>query len=166
MSYQQERLNRINAGRPVAEKKRYSIPKKSAKKIASEKAEKENRSDGGESKKEAWFQARRKEMTNVCQCGCGGKSSKHQDEHFRSSIAHILPQRIFKSVQFHELNWVERRFWGGCHTRMDEKGMDLWINMADWEDIKAKFRILAPLLSDKERSTKFYGKLAALVHLN
>jgi hypothetical protein len=121
---------------------------------------------GEDTQKEKWFLARRKEMVSVCQCGCGQPSQKKDDMYFRHSAAHIFPKAIFESVMYHKLNWVERRFWGGCHTRMDEQGMDKWPNMADWEDIKEKFHQLAPLLTDQERATKFYSQLEKLVYGN
>lgn len=49
---------------------------------------------------------------------------------------------------------------------MDEKGMDLWPNFADWDDIKEKFHQLAPLLTDEERATKFYKNLEYLIYHN
>lgn len=119
-----------------------------------------------DSVKEQWFQARRREMTGVCQCGCASKSSKHEDQHFRSSIAHIFPQRLFPSVQFHPLNWVERNFWDGHHTNMDNRSMNLWVNFADWDDIKAKFHQLSKLITKDERVTKFYTQLEKLVNEN
>lgn len=163
--YLKKRLNEKIFGKPPKEKKVYKIPKKSAKKIAEEKAEKEMRVDG-DSVKEKWFQAQRKIMLGTCQCGCARPSSKKEDDHFRSSIAHIFPQRLFPSVQFNNLNWVERNFWDGCHGNMDNKSMDLWPMFADWNDIKERFHNLAPLLTDAERATKFYSQLEKLVYAN
>jgi len=119
--------------------------------------------------KEKWFKNRRKEMTGQCCCGCGEKSSKYDDKNFRSSICHIFPQRIFKSVQFHHLNWVERKFWAtkdssACHSIMDDTSMDKWKNMEDFDNIIEKFHILAPLLTDEERKTKFYTHLENLIY--
>ena len=45
-----------------------------------------------------------------------------------------------------------------------ESGLDKWPNFADWEDVKEKFYVLAPLLTDEERATKFYSKLESLVY--
>jgi hypothetical protein len=143
-------------------KKTYTIPSKSAKKIAQEKEE-----NGEDAKlKEAWFQARRKNLVGVCQCGCGEPSQKKDDTYFRHSIAHIFPKSKFESVKYHKINFVERAFFGGCHGVMDDTSMDKWPNMADWEDIKMKFHVLAPLLSDEEKATKFYTKLESLVNNN
>jgi len=124
--------------------------------------------------KEKWFRLIREKLTGTCQCGCGNPSSKHDykniegktESHFRSSCCHIFPKAHFDSVKFHPLNYVERAFWGGCHTNMDNQSMDKWPNMADWDDIKAKFYILAPLLTDEERTSKFYTHLERLVKSN
>lgn len=151
-------------------KPKKAIAKFSDKKLA-EIAEEKKKTGEDNTQKEKWFKARRKEMIGVCSCGCTQKSSKHDDINFRSSAAHIFPQRLFPSVQFHRLNWVERAIWAtqkssSCHTNMDNRSMDLWPNFEDWDDIKAKFHELAPLLTDAERATKFYQQLEALVYKN
>lgn len=171
--YDRKRMQHILAGRPIPDKKKTKIKKVSDKTAAKKKEqEKSNKQRGEEeSVKNRWFNRRRLEMVGVCQCGCGSKSSKYQDEHFRNSICHIFPQRLFPSVQFHHLNWVERAFWtvgkgSSCHTNMDNRSMDKWPMFADWEDIKAKFYELAPLLSEEERKKKFYKHLERLVYSN
>jgi len=112
-------------------------------------------------------------MTGFCQCGCGEKSQKHDDLWFRSSAAHIFPKSIFKSIEYHPLNWVERRMWAktngdfnACHSIMDETGLDRWPNMEDWPIIKERFFILAPLLTEEEKGTNFYTHLEKLVYAN
>lgn len=117
----------------------------------------------GDSEKDKFFSKMRKSLTGTCQCGCGQKTSKDDDLYFRFCICHIFPQRLFKSIQFHPLNWVERKFFGGCHTNMDDRSMDKWPMFADWDDIQEKFHQLAPLLTDQERSKKFYRQLESLV---
>lgn len=166
--YLNKRRQWILDGKPVEKKKPKPIPKKSAKKIEVEKKEREERG-GGDTDKERWFKRRRHEMVGVCQCGCAMPSSKYDDKNFRSSICHIFPQRLFPSVQFHHLNWVERKFWAtattsACHTNMDNKSMDLWPNFADWDDIKEKYHQLVPLLTDEEKSHKFYHHLTFLIY--
>ena len=165
MSYLEQRRAFIEAGRPLKEKKKYSIPKKSVKRIQQEEQQK-NELMGSDTLKEKWFKNRRKDMVGVCQCGCGQPSQKKDDMYFRHSAAHVFPKKSFPTIMYHPLNWVERRFWGGCHTNMDEGGIDKWINMADWEDIKAKFHVLAELLTPQERKNKFYTLLSELVNKN
>lgn len=137
-----------------------------------EAAEKKLLFSDGDTLKEQWFKARRREMVGICQCGCAEKSQKKDDVYFRCSIAHIFPKHLFPSIEYHPLNWVERRFWAGptggsaCHSIMDDTSMDRWPNMADWENIKAKFFILAPLLTPEEKATNFYTRLEKLVYDN
>ncbi len=154
-----------NAGesKPIKEKKTYTIPKISEKK-KKEMAEEKARLGGDDTELDKFFKDQRKKLIGICQCGCARKSSKHENEHFKSSIAHIFPKSIFESIKCHPLNWVERNFWDGCHTNMDHGGLEKWPMFADWEDIKERFHTLAPLLTDKERSHKFYSHLEKLVY--
>lgn len=142
-------------------KKIYYLPKKSAKKIISEKIAKEA---GTDTALDIFFNEQRKCMVGVCQCGCGKPSQKKDDTFFRHCICHIFPKKIFKSIATHPLNWVERTFWEGHHTNFDEQGVDRWPGMADWDDIKEKFHVLVPFLTDQERATKFYGMLEKLIY--
>lgn len=160
-------MRRARTPKPKPDKKR--IRRESDKTQAKRAAEKKLLSSDGDTLKEQWFKARRGEMTGVCQCGCGEASQKHDNIYFRHSAAHIFPKATFKSVEYHKLNWVERRFWAGingtnaCHTVMDEGGLDRWPNMADWDEIKEKLAILAPLLTKEEKATNFYKELKKLV---
>jgi hypothetical protein len=168
---EQLRLLRIaRTPRPKLEKK--PMRKVSEKKLALQAQEKKLVSSDGDTLKELWFKARRTDLTGTCQCGCGESSQKKDKIYFRHSIAHIFPKRLFPSIEYHPLNFVERRFWatagGGsaCHSIMDDTSMDRWPNMGDWPDIKAKFYILAPLLTPEEKATKFYTQLEKLVYAN
>lgn len=164
--YLKFRQDHINAGRPTPPKKVYKgLNKVSPKTQAKLDKEKEEHGET-DTQKEKWFLARRKEMVGTCQCGCGQKSQKKDDMYFRHSAAHIFPKSKFESVMYHKLNWVERAFFGGCHSVMDDTSMDKWPQMADWDDIKEKFYILTALLTDTERSTKFYTKLESMVYEN
>lgn len=167
-----DQLARMRAARiaaPPPEKK--PMRRISVKKQARLDAEKKLVSSDGDTFKEQWFKARRREMTGTCQCGCAEPSQKENDTWFRGSACHIFPKEIFESVEYHALNWVERRLWAktsgdfnACHSIMDETSMDRWPNMADWDSIKEKFFILAPLLTDEERVHKFYKHLEKLVY--
>lgn len=156
--------------KPKPEKK--PIRQISLKKQAQKEAERKLVSSDGDTLKEKWFKARRKEMTGICACGCGEPSQKRDDLYFRHSAAHIFPKGLFESVMYHPLNWVERRFWAGihgtsaCHSIMDEAGLDRWLGMEDWDSIKEKFHILAPLLTPEERRTNFYTHLEKLIYAN
>jgi hypothetical protein len=47
---------------------------------------------------------------------------------------------------------------------MDNRSIELWKNFADFDDIKEKFYMLAPLLTEEERKTKFYHNLENIVY--
>lgn len=143
-------------------------PYKGLKPIGDKKAAaiKERKELGEDGLMDKFFADQRPKLTGLCQCGCRMPSQKKDDVYFRYCICHVFPKRLFESVARNPLNWVERRFFGGCHTNLDEKGMDLWPNMADWDKIKDIFKILAPQLTDQERKTKFYRTLADLVIKN
>ena len=153
------------AEKTTGAKARTFIKRKSDKKLAEEKAERERWNAGG-SPKQKWFKNRRKEMSGKCSCGCGEKSQKEDDKFFRSSICHILPQRLFPSVQLHMMNWIELAFWKGCHTTFDEAGMERWPNMACWDEIKRKFKIIDAVIDPEEKKQKFYNELENLIHNN
>jgi hypothetical protein len=159
-----EELRRIREQRDLPKvKKQYKIPKKSKKKLQQEAKERGERGDG-DTLMEQWFKARRKELTGTCQCGCGKPSQKKDDTFFRGSCCHVFPKAVFESVMYHPFNCIERAMFGGCHARLDEGGLDKWPHMADWDDIKERFHVLSPLLTDQERTTKFYSKLESLVY--
>lgn len=157
-------ISRLQQARTPKSKPEPKPIAKESEKTKAKKAEEKRLLAGDDTKKERWFKARQGEMVAVCQCGCGAPSQKNDAIHFRSSAAHIFPKATFTSVMYHPLNWVERRVFGGCHARMDEQGLELWPNMADWDDIKEKFHVLAPELTPEERATKFYQILEALVY--
>lgn len=167
-----DELDRLRMARIPKEKKIYRMPRISKKKLEQMAQEKKLLNSDGDTLKEQWFKARRVEMVGVCQCGCGEKSQKDDNKYFRHSAAHIFPKHLFPSIMYHPLNWVERRFWAGnsgtsaCHAIMDETSMDRWPSMADWDDIKAKFHVLAPLLTPEEKATNFFTRLEKLVHEN
>jgi hypothetical protein len=116
--------------------------------------------------KEQWFKLIRSKLVGTCQCGCGNKSQKYDDTFFRGSCCHIFPKSKFHSIKYHPLNYVERAMFGGCHSIMDDTSIDRWVNFADWDDIKAKFYVLSKLVTDKEKSTKFYSHLEKLINEN
>lgn len=164
MGIEDIRRLKSEAGLPKP-KKTYYLPKVS-KKRAAKMAEEKKLRDGDDTLMEKWFKAHRKAMVGVCQCGCAKPSQKKDDLYFRHSCSHIFPKSKFESIMYHPLNFVERAFFGGCHSVMDDTSMDRWPNMADWDDIKEKFHALAPLLTDAERATKFYSQFEKLVYKN
>lgn len=165
MNYQQERFLQKLQGPKLPERKQYSIPKKSAKRAALEKAEKEvhiTQSTTGKPREgdlQQWFKDRRKDMTGTCRCGCGNSTTKDDDKKYKHSCCHIFPKAIFKSVAINPVNFIELSFWDGCHTNFDNMGVDQWPNLECWDEIKHKVQQLAPLLTPAERATKFFQQL-------
>lgn len=149
-------LNEIRAIKNAAKlpktKKIYTIPKKSAKKIAQEKAER-NLSGGknkGNNELWRWFEERRKEMTGIC-CFCGKKSERDNDAFFHYSVAHILPKSIFKSIATHEKNWVELcHFANSCHSNYDTHMIDL-IEFPNFDEVITKFVKMYHSIAPNER---------------
>ena len=140
----------INAGRPLPEKKKYSINKVSEKR--KKKLAEQNMS--GDNKLDAWFIDRRKEMTGRC-VFCKGKTEKDNDETYRRSIAHLLGKRkaAFPSVATHPDNWLELCFFGNsCHTNFDN-GIISWELLKDsleWSIIRQKFLKIYPFIKADE----------------
>lgn len=163
MGIDQIRDIKANAGHK--EQKKTGLNRYSKKRLAEMEVQKELR-NGDDTLLQKWFKIIRKKLTGICQCGCKKKSQKDDELYFRNSCCHIFPKRDFPSVMYHQLNYVERAFWGGCHSVMDDTSMDRWPEMADWNDIKEKFHELAPLLTDEERTKKFYTHLESLIFKN
>ena len=132
------------------EKKKYTIPKKSAKKLKQEADEKTVNKASGGSELDRWFQARRKEMIGHC-LHCGGKSCKYSDQYFKFSIAHLLPKNLFKSVKTHPLNWIELcHFDKSCHTNLDNHSMDI-TELNCYDLVIERFIAIYPDIAPKER---------------
>lgn len=159
-----ERLKLIKLGilpKEAVAKAKKPIAKKSLKRIKQDKLDRVN---GGYNEMDLWFKNTRKKLSAFCKCGCNLASSKNDDKYFKFSCCHIFPKSKFDSIKTHPVNFVERAFWGGCHSVMDDTSIDRWVDFSDWNDIVEKFYILAPLLTDKERATKFYTHLEKLIY--
>lgn len=169
MSYLEQRRKFIEDGRPLPPKKKYVIPKKSAKRFQKEKEQgieivkpkKAGWFDEGNvfnvekienriaELLEQWFQDRHKEMTGICK-NCGGKTQKGQ-KNYKNSIAHILPKAYFLSVSTHPDNFIELCFYGeSCHTNMDNKTLDL-IDMNCFDEIVEKVTRMYTHIAPEER---------------
>lgn len=133
MSYLDERRKFIEAGRPLKEKKKTPIAKMSAKRLAKEAAEKEERGDN-DTDLQKWYRQRQKQLVGECS-RCGHKYDQKDFKQAVHATAHILPKREagFPSVKTHPLNWIELSPWCGCHGWMD--------NNANWEEIIADPKI-------------------------
>lgn len=146
-------------------KPKKAIAKKSAKKILEEKEQKESGTDGEMDK---FFSAMRKRMTGKCFI-CGGKTEKDNDDKYKFSIAHLFPKKptMFPSIATHPSNWLELCFHNNsCHTNFDSGKITFQLlkDSKEWDVIVEKFHELAPLLTDEERTRKYYTHLEELIY--
>jgi len=151
MGLEEIRRLKMEAGLPK-QKKQYTIPKKSAKKL---KQEKEQKAAGGEDALDLWFEARRREMTGRCEL-CGGKSEKHNDATYRRSIHHLFDKKpsLYPSVATHEDNWLEVCHYGNsCHDNIHNRTItwELLHDSAEWKIIVTKFKKIYQFISEPER---------------
>jgi hypothetical protein len=152
-----ENLRRIKAEAALPrQKKVYSIPKKSKKKLQQEAegkeiTEKAKSLDRGKSADlNRWFEERRKELTGRC-WHCGAPSCKNNDQYYKFSIAHILPKRLFPSVAKHSLNYIELCFWNNsCHTNFDNNTLDI-TDLNCFDTVIERFVAMYPYIDKKER---------------
>lgn len=144
MGLEEIRRLKENAKKPK-EKKAYIIPKKSAKRI-----EKEKLSIPKKAALNRWFEDRRKEMKGVCM-HCGSKTLPKNDTYYKFSIAHILPKRLFKSVETHPLNWIELCYFeNSCHANFDNNTLDM-IDLNCFDVVIERFCAMYPEIDPKER---------------
>lgn len=157
--YMKKRMQMINAGRPLKEKKAYSIPKVSKKRAEKIAKEKEERGDGGMDK---WFEEMREWLNGKC-AFCGAATTWKNKDLWRIAIAHLLPKAKFESVAKNSNNWTELCW--DCHTNFDN-GMISWEMLYDsheWLMLREQLKLVLPLVAETERKNKLYDKLLKLV---
>lgn len=172
MVYSREQYNRIKLGlepKTTGAKPKKPIARKSEKKLAEEKKQKEA---GGDNEMDLFFEAMRKRMKGVC-LFCGLKSERDNDSTYRNSIGHLLPKRDidkggFPSVSTNEDNWIELCFYApnSCHTNFDN-GIITWELLKDskeWLIIREKLLNVLPVVAMEERKNRLYSKLTELVY--
>lgn len=161
--YLKNRQELIFAGRPLADKKKHTIAKVSAKRAA--KLAEQNM-QGSDSEMDLFFKSQRKSMTGKC-LFCNGDTMKKDDEKFHFSLAHLLPKSIFKSVATHPDVLIELCFYNNsCHTNFDN-GMITFEFLKDskeWDIISEKLISILPAVAEEERKNKLYGKLIDLLY--
>lgn len=145
-----EEIRKIKSGLPKQPKAIKPISKKSAKKLKQEAEEKTAKKAAGGGELDRWFQARRNEMEGRC-LHCNEVTTKHQDQWYKSSIAHILPKRLFRSVATHPLNWIELCFWkNNCHANYDNHIIDI-TELNCYDLVIERFIAIYPAIDPKER---------------
>jgi hypothetical protein len=147
MGLEEIRKLKEEAGLPKP-KKKYTIPKKSAKKLAQEKKEKVDRG-GEDTELQKWFKARMKHMTGHCyECGARTETSIYQ--YAIHSICHILAKRktVCPSVAYHPLNWVE--LCPDHHAKFDSSTWEEIEKWGCWEEVRDRLIMVYPDLAEEE----------------
>lgn len=143
----------------------YKIPQKSAKKIASEKSEKEKRGDR-ETELQQWYANIMATEKPVCwetgdKINTDEKKVKNKPDGWHGSIAHILPKKIFPSVATHPLNYTILKMWGGTHAKYD-LSWESASKMKVWPRVVERFLKIYPSIADNEKK---YLPDVLLIHL-
>lgn len=97
-----------------------------------------------------WYDDQVRLLTGHC-LECGEPIHTFIREVAIGAVSHILPKNIFKSVQFHPLNWLELGPSCGCHTRWG-KSWDSAAKMKVFPQALERFRQFEMDIIPKERS--------------
>lgn len=140
------RLDFINAGRPLPEKKKYSIPKVSEKRKKKMEEEKKTVTGKAATKIELdnWFYniAQKHWVNGRCKCmECGEEIPVSYSRH---ATAHLFPKKLFKSIATHELNYMVLGAGCGCHYKTDR--VDKIVTLKVWPEIARRMKIMLPIL--------------------
>ncbi len=65
-------------------------------------------------------------------------------EYMRHATAHLLPKKIFHSIETHELNYLILGAGCGCHAKTDR--LDLFVKMKIWPEAARRIKIMMPIL--------------------
>ena len=148
MGIEQIRKLKAEAELPKAPKK-YSIPKKSAKKLKQEKEDRKGRA-GEETELVKFFKNCQKQMSGNC-AECGKPTTTKVYELAIHSICHLLAKRktVAPSVATHPCNWIE--LCPDCHYKFDNSA---WEDIAKWgcyPEVCERLAEVYPALADEER---------------
>lgn len=146
--YMKKRLEHKQFGKPKEEKKVYRIPKKSAKKLAEEKEEREDRGDN-DTDLQKWFKARIKySMSGFC-AETGLRTETHFYQYAIMSCCHILEKRNCPSVMYHPKNFIE--LIPDMHFKFDNISWEEREKWSCWETIRGRLIAVYPDLDPSER---------------
>lgn len=162
-----ENIERLLKAREKKPKTPYKgIAKKSAKKLAEEKAEKETGKPPSKLALDKWFDDIRIKhwgtLGGYYHCmECGSFISY---EYARHATAHLLPKKQFKSVACHPLNYLILGAGCGCHALTDR--VDKFVNMKIWPEAAKRIKVMIPLLPIDELRKVSNQLLIALENTN
>ena len=150
--YMKSRMANIQAGRPLKDKKKYVIPKKSAKREAKEKEQKVIQQESGntETELQKWYAEIMAKETPRC-----WETEEWIDTKdtfgWHGSIAHVLGKELFPSVKTHPLNYIILKMWGGTHGQYDAS-WEKAAKMKVWPHAVKIINLLYPILTKEEKS--------------
>ncbi len=136
------------AEKTTGPKPKKPLAKKSAKKIAEEKAEKASRG-GEETELQKWYKKIMDEEPGKC-WETGERIDKSDTFGWHGSIAHVLPKNDYPSVATHPQNYMILKMWGGTHGQYDSS-FENASKMKIWPYAVKIINILYPLLTQEEK---------------
>ena len=149
MSYLEQRRAFIEAGRPLKQKIKKPIAKKSAKRMEKEKQEKEMLG-GDDTELQKWFKQKIKMSSGHCS-ECNRKVEKSVFQYAVMTVAHILPKRdnCCPSVKTHPLNFII--LCPDCHNDFDKATWEEKELMGCWQIVRDRLVMVYPNLAENER---------------
>lgn len=143
--FQKKRQQYILSGRPLKEKKIYTIPKVSEKRKAKLDEQKATGTkEVGKLALDKWFHDIEEKHFAEGFGICMETGDRIPRMYARHATAHLLPKKIFKSVATHELNYLILSAQNGSHEKTHR--VDKFIQMKIWPEAARRIRILIPLL--------------------
>jgi hypothetical protein len=138
-----------DAAKSPKEPKKYSLPKKSKKKLEQEAKDRAERG-GEDTNLQKWYKSCQKQMSGNCM-ECGKIIETRDYKSAILSICHILPKRknIAPSVATHPLNWIE--LCPDHHTKFDNIGWDERSTWGCWNEVKDRLVMLYEDIARDER---------------
>jgi len=148
-NYLHDRFKQKLYGKSVQPRKVYTIPKKSMKKLAEEKLEKEMRGDN-DTELQRFFKSAMKRMVGEC-LWCGARTETRNYSHAIFSICHLLDKRdtMCPSVKTHPSNWIE--LCPDHHTMFDGMNWEKRKMLGFWDVIRDKLVMVYPDLAANEQ---------------
>ena len=141
-----KRMENILAGRPLKNKDKKPIAKKSAKRIEKEKEQKAAEvKPVGKLELAVWFSHIQEFHWGIMNtCLCMECKAPIPIQYSRHATAHLLPKKLFKSVATHESNYLILGAGCGYHAKTDR--VDKFIQMKVWPEAARRIKIMMPLL--------------------
>lgn len=148
MGIEQIRQLKQEAELPRAPKK-YTIPKKSKKKLAQEKEDRKERG-GDDTNLVKWYKDKMKLMSGRCM-ECGKSTTTKVYELAIHSICHLLAKRktVCPSVATHPLNWAE--YCTDCHYKFDNSAWEDIAQWKSWPEIRERLVYVYDHIAQDER---------------